>query len=174
MPPMDPLQIASALAYGCVIAYSGRAIAAFFGLANYGLVIVTALALVVATAFPRLMSRLTGEDVLGMLLMYLFFAAVGAGADVVSIITFGPSIFAFAALVVIIHFLLVMSVTRILRLDVHEALIASNACIMGPATAAALAASQGWRQLVMPSIVCGSFGYAVANVVALLVADILR
>ena len=101
-------------------------------------------------------------------------AAVGAGADVLSILTFGPSVFIFAALIVTIHFLVVMSTTRLLRLDVHEALIASNACIMGPATAAALAVSQGWRQLVTPSIVCGSFGYVVANIVALLVADILR
>lgn len=171
---LDSLQIASALAYGCIVAFLGRTIATWLSLPSYSLVIVTILALVFANLFPRLMEKLRGEDTIGMLLMYVFFAAVGAGADISSIAQFGPSIFLFASIVVIVHFSFLMGVTKLLRLDVHEALVASNACIMGPATAAALAASQGWRSLVTASIVCGSFGYAIANIVALFVADFLR
>jgi uncharacterized membrane protein len=171
--PLDPVHVASGLAYGCAVAFAGRALASWMSLSSYGLVFVTLIALVIATAFPRLMSKLRGEDVIGMILMYVFFAAVGAGADLFAVVNYGPTIFVFAALIVTVHFAFIMLVTRAMRLDVHEALVASNACIMGPATAAALAASQGWRQLVTPSIVCGSFGYAAANIIALLVANYL-
>jgi len=46
-----------------------------------------------------------------------------------------------------------------------EVIIASNACAAGPTTAAALAASKGWRTLVTPAIMLGVFGYVVANFV---------
>ena len=40
----------------------------------------------------------------------------------------------------------------------------------GPTTAAALAASKGWRSLVTPAIMCGVFGYVSANFVGVFLA----
>jgi len=45
--------------------------------------------------------------------------------------------------------------------------LASNACIGGPATAAALAASKGWPAAVGPAMCVGTVGYAVASFLAL-------
>jgi len=47
-----------------------------------------------------------------------------------------------------------------LKLDLAEVMVASNACILGPATAAALAASKGWRPLITPGMLVGLLGYA--------------
>lgn len=60
-----------------------------------------------------------------------------------------------------------------MRLDLAEVVIASNACILGPAPAAALAASRGWRALVAPGILVGMFGYAIATFIGVTVSAIL-
>lgn len=67
----------------------------------------------------------------------------------------------------------VVVVGRWLKLDLAEVLIASNACILGPAPAAALAASKGWPPLVAPGILVGMLGYAIATFIGVAIAAIL-
>lgn len=71
------------------------------------------------------------------------------------------------------HLLVVVAVGALHRLDLAEVLIASNACILGPATAAALAASRGWKSLVGPGIVVGVLGYVIANFIGAAVPAML-
>ena len=47
-------------------------------------------------------------------------------------------------------------------------LAASSAAIGGPATAAALAKSFGWKSLLTPSLLVGNVGYAVATFLGLI------
>ena len=68
----------------------------------------------------------------------------------------------------------VVTVGRIMRLDLAEVMIASNACILGPAPAAALAASKGWRPLVTPGILVGLFGYAIATFIGVAISTLLQ
>ena len=42
-------------------------------------------------------------------------------------------------------------------------LLASNACVGGPTTAAGMATTKGWHQLLVPAILVGVLGYAVAT-----------
>ena len=42
-------------------------------------------------------------------------------------------------------------------------LIAANANVGGPATAAAMAGAKGWTSLVQPAVLTGALGYAIAN-----------
>jgi len=163
----NPTHLAIALAFGCIVSFSGKALAQWLGFNSYSLIITTVLAFAIANLFPKQMEKLQGEDVLGMFLMYLFFAAVGAGANIGSIFNFGFSIFVFAAVVVTTHFIVITLFAYFLKIDIYEALITSNACIMGPATAAAQAVSEGRSRLVTPAIICGSLGYAFANFIAL-------
>ena len=65
-----------------------------------------------------------------------------------------------------IRFVVVL-IGRFMKLDLAEVMIASNACILGPVPAAALAASKGWRPLVTPGILVGLFGYAVATFIGI-------
>lgn len=53
-------------------------------------------------------------------------------------------------------------------------LVASSAAIGGPATAAALAKSFGWRSLLTPSLLVGNVGYALATFVGLLFYGVYR
>ena len=46
-------------------------------------------------------------------------------------------------------------------------LVASSAAIGGPATAAALAQANGWKSLVVPSLLVGNLGYAIATFLGL-------
>ena len=46
-------------------------------------------------------------------------------------------------------------------------LVASSAAIGGPATAAALAQANGWKSLIVPSLLVGNLGYAIATFLGL-------
>jgi uncharacterized membrane protein len=50
--------------------------------------------------------------------------------------------------------------------DLSEILIASNANIGGPSTAAAMAGVFRWKQLVTPAVLAGTMGYIIANFLA--------
>lgn len=53
------------------------------------------------------------------------------------------------------------------RVNRKEILLASNANVGGPSTAAAMAAAKGWDKLVVPSLLVGVLGYSVATFVSL-------
>jgi uncharacterized membrane protein len=74
---------------------------------------------------------------------------------------------------VLVHLALMVVVGRLLKLDLAEVMIASNACILGPGPAAALAASKGWRPLVTPGILVGMFGYAIATFIGVGLTSLL-
>jgi uncharacterized membrane protein len=63
---------------------------------------------------------------------------------------------------------------RLLRLPMQAVLIASNANVGGPATAAAMASSKGWSHMIQPAMLTGSLGYAVATGLGLCLAGWLR
>jgi len=66
------------------------------------------------------------------------------------------------------------ALTSLLKLDLAEVMLASHACILGPPTAAALAASKGWRALVTPDILVGMFGYAIGTFIGIGLAALLN
>ena len=75
----------------------------------------------------------------------------------------GPQLFLFAGLILLIHLAVTLLAGKVLRLDLREIVIASNANMGGPTTAAAMAVARGWTHLVIPAILCGTLGYAVAT-----------
>jgi uncharacterized membrane protein len=106
--------------------------------------------------------------------MQFFFAAIGASANIGVVLRVGPMLFVFAALILTIHLATILGVGRLLKLDLAEIVIASNANMGGPTTAAAMAVARRWQALVIPAILCGTLGYAVATFVGVAVGHWLR
>lgn len=137
------------------------------GQQNLLIIVVTLVALAVANLAPRQVERLSGDREIGSLLMYLFFATLGAAVD---LRVFGGEAIlnaVFLALAVLIHLVAMFAAGILLRAQLHEVLVASIAGVAGPTTAAAMAGSFGRRTLVTPGILCGLLGFATATFVAM-------
>lgn len=162
--------LAIALALSLAICAAGQAMATVLGIPRFAILFITALALLAANLAPAQLARLRGDFALGMLFMNLFFVTVGAAAHLPSLLRDAGLLLPFALIIVGVHALVLLAGTRLLRIDLAEALTASNACILGPSTAAAVAAGSGWRGLVTPAILVGVLGYAVANFLGVAIA----
>jgi len=158
-----------ALFAAAVFCAAGSSLAALAGYDAGRILVVTALTVAFATILPRAAARLEGAEVLGMLLMQVFFAVIGASANVAIVLRVGPSLFLFAAVIMAVHLAVILALGFLLRLDLLEIVIGSNANIGGPTTAAAMASARGWDALVLPAILTGTLGYATANFVGVAV-----
>ena len=106
--------------------------------------------------------------------MYIFFVVIGAGANLGDVVGAALPIIKFIVVMVVVHLCLIVILGRLLKLDLAEVMIASNACILGPAPAAALAASKGWQPLVTPGILVGVLGYAIATFLGIGLTTLLQ
>ena len=57
--------------------------------------------------------------------------------------------------------------------NLEEAILASNACIGGPTTAAAMAVSKGWTKLIAPIMLIGTLGYVIGNYCGIIIGNFL-
>ena len=104
--------------------------------------------------------------------MYVFFATIGLDADLGAMVDAALPMLAFLAILVVIHIFLLVWLGARFKFTLAEMMIASSACILGPAAAAALAASKGWRHLVTPGMLVGVLGYAIATFIGILLAQL--
>ncbi|MEW5296947.1 MAG: hypothetical protein WDW36_000191 [Sanguina aurantia] len=118
-------------------------------------------------------SIFAGSSEVGSALMTLFFTVIGASAGDLHSLAGCGWLVAQLTVMVSVHWVVLTGVGAVmLRLPRQALLIGSNACIGGPATAAAMAMSKGWSHLVQPALMTGSLGYAVGTGAGLLVAKI--
>jgi len=171
---IELLDMVKGLAISLSICAVGFAIADLIAIKGTGILIITALIVLLATTFPKQISTINGADEIGTLLMQVFFAAIGASANVLVVLKFGPILFVFAALILFIHLMFLLIAGKIFKLDLAEIVIASNANMGGPTTAAAIAVARKWRALVIPAILCGTLGYAVATFIGVAIGYWLR
>jgi uncharacterized membrane protein len=164
--------MAAALALSAGLCAAGFACERLTGLAGSGILFLTAFTVALATLAPAV-GRLGGAAELGTLMMHVFFAVIGASAHIGTVLRVGPVLFVFAALILAIHLLFLLLAGRLMRLDLAEVLVASNANMGGPTTAAAMAVARRWQALVTPAILVGTLGYAIATFVGVAVGRLL-
>ncbi len=164
----------AALALAFAVAATGKLIAELVGMSDYSILVITLLALMIATIFPRQVKKLSGYRETGNVMMFIFLASVGAGADIWKLIETAPVLFLFALVIIIVHLVLLFGIGKILKLDLAELAMASAVCIGGPASAPALASAKGWRDLLIPGLLLGSLGYAVGSFIGVSVVEFLR
>ena len=105
--------------------------------------------------------------------MQLFFAVTGAMGHIPSVLRVAPSVFFHTTCQIAVHFTFSCLIGRILKLPFRETVLASNANVGGPTTAAAMASSKNWKALVLPALLTGVFGYSIATGVGLLIHRII-
>jgi len=168
---LDIAGLLAGLALAFLLASIGKSIAGLIGKPQFSILVITALALIVATGAPNLVRRLSGHGEAGFALMFIFLASIGASADIWQLIGIAPIFFGFASIIVVVHLIILFSVGGLLRLDLAEMLVASAVCIGGPATAAALTSTKGWGDLMIPGVLAGSLGYAIGSFVGVSVSS---
>lgn len=161
---LSVLQTASAIAISFAICKTGIFLTKYFGIKGGSLPAITAIVVVLATTFPAQFAHLApAGEAMALILMQVFFAVVGASGSVWNVINTAPSIFMFALIQIAVHLVVILGLGKLFRLDLKLLLLASNANVGGPTTACGMATAKGWSSLIVPGILAGIFGIAIAT-----------
>ncbi len=115
--------------------------------------------------FPKFFDSLSGSQEIGTYLIHIFFVVIGIPASIPLIIENAPLLLIFAFIIVAINLIVSLVGAKVFKFELEETLLAVNANIGGPTTAAALAIAKGWSNLVGPILIVGTLGYIIGNYV---------
>jgi uncharacterized membrane protein len=134
------------------------------------------LTVVAATLRPKFFAHIRAAgNAVGILLIQMFFAASGASGSIALVLRQAPALFWFSMLQIALHLGILLGIGKIvLRLPLRELYLASNACVGGPTTAAAMAQAKQWKSLVLPALLVGILGYATATAISLALVPVLQ
>ncbi len=167
------MSLAASLALSAMICLLSEAIALALSYPPAKFLLITLLSVAFATLMPARAATLHGHYELGQILIYCFFAVIGVQINFLLALTEGLQIMLFTGIVLSVHLVMLSLFGRCLKLSGAELAVASNACILSAPTAAAMAVARGWHNLVTPALLCGVFGYAIANLVGISMAELL-
>ena len=146
-------------------------VAKFFG-SQY--VWITTISVIVATFFTKqVVERMNGSQEIGTYLIYLFLFVIGVPANIMTVLNKSPLFFVLCFIMVAVNMAFCFIGAKLFKGTLEDAIIASNANIGGPTTAAGMAISQGWTALVGPAMLVGVLGYVIGNYMGTLVGIIL-
>ena len=134
---------------------------------------ITLISVIFATFFEKQASSLNGAQEIGTFFIYMFFFVIGVPASIMEILTNAPLLFVFCLIVVVVNMLFCLVGGKLLDFNLEDILIASNANIGGPTTAAGMAISQGWNKLVGPAMLVGTLGYVIGTYLGIIVGSLL-
>lgn len=171
-PTIVDLGVALGLAaFACA---AGNALAATLGQESYGILFITLIMVAIATLGRRWLKAIAGPELIATLFMYLFFALLGAGADLSAMLSAAPALFAYVLIIFAVHIVFILLGARLCRLNHAEIVIASTACIGGPPVAVAFAVLFNWRRLAVPAIATGVLGYVLGNFAGIGMFELVR
>ena len=134
---------------------------------------ITTISVLIATFMDKQVATMHGSQEIGTYLIYLFLFVIGVPANIATVITKSPLLLVLCAIMVVINMLFCFIGAKLFKCNLEDAIIASNANIGGPTTAAGMAISQGWAALVGPAMLVGTLGYVIGNYLGTLVGVIL-
>lgn len=135
--------------------------------------IITTVSMLVATFGSKHVAKTAGTQEIGTYLIYLFFFVIGVPASIREILLNAPIVLVFCALMVVVNMLFCFVFGKLLRFDLEDIILASNANIGGPTTAVAMAISKGWVKLVGPIMLVGTLGYVIGTYFGIFVGNLL-
>ncbi len=131
---------------------------------NLDLLVITALITLVANIFPNALHRF--EQVafdMGMFLMFVFLAVIGASCDLVEMFSVAPEVLVFCTIILVVHFFVILLGGKLLNVSLKEILVASAANIGGASISAPMAATLGMKKAVTPAVLIGILGYVIGT-----------
>jgi len=138
------------------------------------MLLLSGITVALATALPGTFGPLArAGSTLGVLFMQLFFAATGAIGHIPTVLRVAPSVLLHTSVQILVHFLVTVGAGRLLRIPFRQLVLASNANVGGPTTASAMAVNKKWRQLVLPALLTGIFGFAIATQIGIVIYKLL-
>ncbi|WP_235185797.1 DUF819 family protein [Methylomarinum vadi] len=161
----SPEALAASLALALLIVATADALAEWLHAPDWRYALITVLTLLPATLFPRQMAKLHGGYELAIPLAFVFFAAIAAGADVMAMVEIAPLLVLLVLILLFVHALITFGLGALFGFSLPELITASNAAVLGATTAPALAVAKGWKDLVMPGVLVGVFGYALGTLI---------
>ena len=135
--------------------------------------ILTTLTVAASTIFSSFFKKIHGANEIGTFLIYLFFVVIGIPASIEAIIAKSPLLLVFCAIMVFVNMFVTFLGAKVFGFTIEEAILASNANIGGPTTAAAMAVSKGWHRFVAPTMLVGTLGYILGTYIGILVGNFL-
>jgi uncharacterized membrane protein len=84
-----------------------------------------------------------------------------------------PVLLLHTTLQIAVHFVFTVVVGKALHIPFRELVLASNANVGGPTTASAMAVNKKWKVLILPALLTGVFGFAVATQIGVSIYDLL-
>ena len=160
--------------FGDLFKGEGAVSAILGGLLGNKYLLMTTITMIIASAFPKQISSIRGSQEIGTFLIYLFFAVIGAPASIGLILRESPLLLVFALIVVLINLVVSLIFGKLFKFNIEEIIIASNANVGGPTTAAAMAVSKGWTELIVPALLVGTLGYVIGNYYGILSGILLH
>ena len=136
--------------------------------------IMTTMTMLASSVFSSYFERMSGSQEIGSFLIYLFFAVIGAPASLKLIIEKSPLLLLLAAIIVLVNLIISLIFGKLFKFSIEEIIIASNANVGGPTTAAARAVSKSWDYLIAPALLVGTLGYVLGNWYGIIVGTILK
>ncbi|GAB5401516.1 MAG: DUF819 family protein [Aureisphaera sp.] len=138
--------------------------------------ILTLTTLGILLAQTKFVSNLKSSNALGLYLVYLFLAVIGAYCEVSSVIELkdiGVTLLIFASLTVITHGIILVILGSLFYRDWEMISIASQANVGGGTTAIALAETFQRKELILPAILVGTLGNALGTYLGFMVVGLL-
>jgi len=138
---------------------------------NLSILLITILAVLVANLFPKSLKKLEETAyTLGLWMMYIFLAVIGAASNLQDMLNVGLPVLGFYLIIMFFHFFFLLFLAKLFKLDVYEVIVSSAANIMGPSVAAPMAASLGQKKMVTPAILVGILGYVIGTFIGVSIA----
>jgi uncharacterized membrane protein len=169
----------AALATALACCAAAQTVAARVGCSGAALALVAIFASTAATGVSALARKqpahvFAGAEAAASSLLLLFFAALGACTSVRDAVSMGGAAGAYNVIVLGVHLAVTLALGASLRLPRRLLLLASNAAVGGPATAAAMASARGWRDLTHQAVLLGTLGYIVGTALGVAIGAVLQ
>ena len=173
VPPRAPMGELMAILYALGAFIAVEWFAAWAGIPNYSILIITIVAVAVPNLYPAIRHRMSGTREIGMISMLTFIGVLSAQIDLGALGYFSLRIMGFVALTLSLNIVFLLLIGRLMKADPHVLFLASQAGVGGPTSTAAVAASQGREDLVTPGILCALLGVIISTFVGVLGYQVL-